>query len=82
MRVRSAFLLPVAVLSVALCTVQAQAPKPAGRTLVRAGHLLDVHTGKMLDRQTIVVEGENISSIAPTASVAAAAGRYGCRSRQ
>jgi imidazolonepropionase-like amidohydrolase len=39
------------------------------RTLVRAGHLLDVKTGKLLDGQTIVVVGETIQSIAPTASV-------------
>jgi imidazolonepropionase-like amidohydrolase len=39
------------------------------RTLVRAGHLLDVKTGKLLDAETIVVVGETIESIAPTASV-------------
>jgi len=49
-------------------------PKPAQRTLIRAGHLLDVKTGKLLDAQTIVVVGENIQSIAPTASVPTAAG--------
>ena len=41
----------------------------AARTLVRAGHLLDVKTGKLLDDRTIVVAGETILSIAPTASV-------------
>ncbi len=46
----------------------------AGRTLVRAGHLLDVHTGKMLDAQTIVVLGDRIVSIAATSSVPAQAG--------
>jgi imidazolonepropionase-like amidohydrolase len=46
----------------------------AGRTLVRAGHLLDVHTGKMLDAQTIVVAGDRIVSIGATASVPAQAG--------
>jgi imidazolonepropionase-like amidohydrolase len=44
-----------------------------GRTLIRAGHLLDVHTGKLLDAQTIVVTGDKISAIAPTASTPAAA---------
>ncbi len=44
------------------------------RTLVRAGHLLDVKTGKLLDGQTIVVVGETIQSIAPTADVQAQAG--------
>jgi imidazolonepropionase-like amidohydrolase len=45
-----------------------QAPQ---RTLVRAGHLLDVKTGKLSDAQTIVVVGDTIRAIAPTASVAA-----------
>ena len=44
------------------------------RTLVRAGHLLDVKTGKLLDSQTIVVVGETIQSIAPTANVQAQSG--------
>jgi len=42
---------------------------PAQRTLVRAGHVLDVKTGKLADAQTIVVVGDSIQSIAPTASV-------------
>jgi len=51
------------------------APQPAAkRTLVRAGHLLDVKTGKLLDGQTIVVVGDTIQSIAPTAEVQAQAG--------
>lgn len=44
------------------------------RTLVRAGHLLDVKTGKLLDGQTLVVVGETIQTIAPTASTPALAG--------
>ena len=56
--------------------VLAAQPAPASgrRTLVRAGHLLDVKTGKLLDGQTIVVVGDTIQSIAPTASVPAQAG--------
>ena len=46
----------------------------AKRTLVRAGHVLDVKTGKVADAQTIVVVGDTIQSIAPTASVTAEAG--------
>jgi imidazolonepropionase-like amidohydrolase len=50
----------------------AQSPKPAtGRTLIRAGHLLDVHTGKLLDAETIVVSNDKIAAIAPTASTPA-----------
>src|ERR1700733_6565404 len=54
--------------SIALAQVGSQ------RTLVRAGHLLDVKTGKLLDAQTIVVTGDTISSVAPTSSVTAQPG--------
>jgi len=68
--------LAVAVLLAATASaVLAQpAAKPAKRTLVRAGHLLDVKTGKLLDGQTIIVVGETIQSIAPTANVQAQSG--------
>jgi hypothetical protein len=43
--------------------------KPAAsRTLLRAGHVLDVHTGKETSAETIIVEGDRITAIAPTAS--------------
>jgi imidazolonepropionase-like amidohydrolase len=58
----------------ALFTSFALAQTPAPRTLIRAGHLLDVHTGKLLDAQTIIVSGQKIVSIAPTSSTPAAAG--------
>jgi imidazolonepropionase-like amidohydrolase len=69
----------LAVLSLALLPVFAIAQPPAKsstgeaqtRTLIRAGHLLDVKTGKVLDGQTIVVSGNTIQSIAPTASIPA-----------
>ncbi len=48
---------------------QAAKPPAASRTLVRAGHLLDVKTGKILDGQTIVVTGDTISSVAPSSAV-------------
>ena len=48
-----------------------QTPK---RTLVRAGHLLDVKTGGVADAQTIVVVGDTIQAIAPSASVTAQSG--------
>jgi imidazolonepropionase-like amidohydrolase len=44
------------------------------RTLIRAAHLLDVHSGKLLDAQTIVVTGQTITAIAPSASTPAGAG--------
>ncbi len=46
----------------------------AKRTLVRAGHVLDVKSGKISDAETIVVVGDSIQSIAPTASVTAGPG--------
>jgi imidazolonepropionase-like amidohydrolase len=49
------------------------APKPA-RTLVRAGHLLDVKTGHLLDAQTLVVVSDAIQSIAPSAQLPAQPG--------
>lgn len=49
--------------------------KPAtGRTLLRAGHVVDVHTGKEAAAQTIVVEGDHIVSIAATSATPAKAG--------
>ena len=60
-----------AVVVLAAVWVQAQQP---GRTLVRAAHLVDVHTGKVLDNQTIVVTGDTITAIAPTSQTPAAAG--------
>jgi imidazolonepropionase-like amidohydrolase len=55
-------------------TLSAQpAPTPT-RTLVRAGHLLDVRTGKLLDSQTLVVMGNTIQSIAPSAQLPAQPG--------
>ena len=47
---------------------------PAGRTLVRAGHVLDVHTGKEAAGMTIVVVAERITAITPTSSTPAGAG--------
>jgi imidazolonepropionase-like amidohydrolase len=41
------------------------------RTLIRAGHLLDVKTGKIADAQTVVVVGDAIQAIEPTPSAAA-----------
>jgi imidazolonepropionase-like amidohydrolase len=55
--------------------VAQQGEKPAAkRTLIRAGHLLDVKTGKVTDGETIVVVGDSIQSIAATPSVAAQPG--------
>jgi imidazolonepropionase-like amidohydrolase len=46
----------------------------ATRTLVRTGHLLDVKTGAEPAAQTIIVTGDRITAIAPTASTPKQAG--------
>ena len=62
------------VLSLTLTPLVAQSQVAPGRTLLRAGHLLDVRTGKLLDAQTITISGDKIVAIAPTASTPTAAG--------
>jgi imidazolonepropionase-like amidohydrolase len=53
---------------------QRVAKSPAKRTLVRAGHVLDVKTGKLMDAVTIVVVGDLVQSIASSGSVPAQPG--------
>lgn len=56
-------------------TTQAQQESRAGkRTLIRAGHILDVKTGKLSDGQTIIVVGDSIQSIAPSSSISPQSG--------
>jgi imidazolonepropionase-like amidohydrolase len=54
--------------------VSVTAQSPAHRTLIRAGHLLDVRSGKLADAETIVVVGDAIQSIAPSISIQAQPG--------
>ncbi len=62
-------------LSAAVVTLHGSAQGGSGkRTLIKAGHVLDVKTGKLADAQTIIVVGDTIQSIAASASVAAQAG--------
>ena len=61
-------------MAAAAIVAQAPAKTDGKRTLVRAGHLLDVKTGKLIDAQTIVVVGDTIQSIAASSSVAAQPG--------
>lgn len=56
-------------------TTQAQQESRAGkRTLIRAGHILDVKTGKLSDGHTIIVVGDSIQSIAPSSSISPQSG--------
>jgi imidazolonepropionase-like amidohydrolase len=48
-------------------------PSPA-RTLIRAGHVIDVHTGHELADETVIVKGDRIVGLARTADTPAAAG--------
>jgi imidazolonepropionase-like amidohydrolase len=54
-----------------ISAVAAFTQTPATRTLIRAGHLLDVKTGAEPAAQTIIVTGDRITAIAPTASTPA-----------
>jgi imidazolonepropionase-like amidohydrolase len=59
----------------AATTAQAQQEPRAGkRTLIRAGHILDVKTGNLSDAQTIIVVGDSIQSIAPSSSTSLQSG--------
>jgi imidazolonepropionase-like amidohydrolase len=63
-----------AVLALLVFAFSAAATAQAKRTLVRAGHLLDVKTGKITDAQTIVVVGDAIQSIGSTVQTPAQPG--------
>jgi imidazolonepropionase-like amidohydrolase len=52
----------------------AYAQSPAKRTVIRAGHVLNVRTGELKANQAIVIEGDKISQTAPSSEVKAAAG--------
>src|SRR5947209_15572881 len=54
--------------------VLASSAQQSTRTLIRTGHLLDVKTGAEPAAQTIIVTGDRISAIAPTASTPKQAG--------
>lgn len=74
----SGFSLLLLVLAAGMLTLSAQtsaAPAaPAQRTLLRTGHLLDVRTGAEPAGQTIIVTGDRITAVAPTASAPKQAG--------
>jgi imidazolonepropionase-like amidohydrolase len=74
MRLHLRQILPL-VLFVSTVVLAQPAYKPAaGRTLLRAGHVLDVHTGKETAAETIIVEGDKITAIALTKDTPAKAG--------
>jgi imidazolonepropionase-like amidohydrolase len=77
MNKRSVALVCLTAAVAALCVAKGEAQEPKKvRTLVRAGHLLDVKTGKLTDAATIVVAGDSIESIGPSASIPAQPGDH------
>ncbi len=59
------------------CAINGQQPSftpNAGRTLVRAGAVLDVHTGREMRNETVIVRGDCIVQVATTASTPAQPG--------
>ncbi len=61
----------LSLLLIAVLPAAAQNATPSAapsRTLIRTGHIVDVHTGNEPADQTIVVTGDRITSIAPTSS--------------
>jgi imidazolonepropionase-like amidohydrolase len=60
----------LAVLAGVVAPAHAQAPAPK-RTVIRAGRVLDVRTGALRTNQSIVITGDKITQIAPSAEVTA-----------
>src|SRR5882724_4012000 len=54
-------------------TSRAQTPA-AKRTILRAGRLLNVHTGELKANQAVVIEGDRIAQIAPSSEIKAGPG--------
>jgi len=67
-------LLLIAVCAILPTRSHAQPEAAAKRTLIRAGHVVDVKSGRLSDAQTIVVVGDTIQSIAPTSATTAQPG--------
>jgi imidazolonepropionase-like amidohydrolase len=69
--IRAKFYMLLILLQIAVVSATAQT---AARTLIRTGHLLDVKTGAEPAAQTIIVTGDSITAIVPTASTPKQAG--------
>jgi imidazolonepropionase-like amidohydrolase len=62
----------VAAVTLFALITQAVAQQSTQRVVIRAGHLLDVKSGKMLSDQAIVIEGDNIVGVGPASATPAA----------
>jgi imidazolonepropionase-like amidohydrolase len=65
---QASLVLSIAILQMPASAVAADSPPASGRILIRAGHVLDVRSGKESADQTIIVTGDVISGIAPSAA--------------
>lgn len=74
MRMRFFVLAAVAYLPLSLLHIASAQTAATTRTLIRAGHVLNVHTGAEPADQTIVVVGEKISAVAATSATPQQAG--------
>jgi len=63
------FLSLIFVLLISLFHPPLLAPQSSNRVVVKAGHLLDVKSGKTLADQAILIEGDKIVSVGPTSAV-------------
>lgn len=64
----------VSLLSGLTLAQSSQEPPKKQRTLVRAGHVLNVRTGDEAADQTVIIEGDRVVGIAPTGSTPKAVG--------
>src|SRR6202140_3260969 len=64
---RPSILLLLVSVSVFTCSLQSAIVQSSGRILVKAGHLLDVRSGKVLSNQTVLIEDGKIVSVGPAA---------------
>jgi len=57
-----------------VASAQPSTDQAVKRVIIRAGHLLDVKTGKTLNDQVIVIEGDKIVAVGPASNPQAGAG--------
>lgn len=71
LKAKGSFCLTLMVWLLAWAAMAQQPAAAPARTVVKAGKLLDVRTGKTLTKQAIVIEGGKIVSVGPDSGVAA-----------
>src|SRR6202040_1523155 len=60
--------IPLALIGLTAFPAAADDTMTSGRTLIRAGHVLNVHNGSEIADQTIIVTGDLISAISATSA--------------